>query len=233
MFKKGRQIKQILGISVDSTSISSVLSICEEFLISRGKFYVVTPNPEMMVLAQNDLEFKKALNNADLAIPDGWGLRWGNPEIGQRVSGREVMLGLIDKTRSKDIKTLLVGGKPGIAQAAAFKLGVLGITDPDIELINKIQPQLLFVALGHGKQEKWIAKNLPKLKVKIAMGVGGALDQVAKPWLIAPKWMQTFGLEWLWRLILQPWRIKRQFSLVKYVYLVLKEKMVKYRYAVK
>ena len=58
------------------------------------------------------------------------------------------MLGLIDKTRSKDIKTLLVGGKPGIAQAAAFKLGVLGITDPDIELINKIQPQLLFVALG-------------------------------------------------------------------------------------
>ena len=233
MFKKGRQINEILGIAVDSTSLRSVLTICEGFLSSRGKFYIVTPNPEMIVMAQSDLEFKKALNKADLAIPDGWGLRWGNPEIGQRVSGREVMLGLIDKSRSKGIKFLLVGGKPGIAQQAAFKLGVLGMSEPDIELINKIQPEVLFVALGHGKQEKWIAKNLPKLKVKIAMGVGGALDQVVHPWLVAPLRVQAQGLEWLWRLILQPWRIKRQLSLVKYVYLVLRQKMVKYNHAVK
>ena len=64
------------------------------------------------------------------------------------------------------------------------------------------------------------------------MGVGGA-GPSSQTVADCPQWMQTFGLEWLWRLILQPWRIKRQFSLVKYVYLVLKEKMVKYRYAVK
>lgn len=233
MFKKDRQINEILGIAVDSTSLRSVLKICESWLNNRGKFYIVTPNPEMIVAAQSDLEFKKALNKADLAIPDGGGLRFGNTEIGQRVSGREVMLALIDKTRSKGIKILLVGGKPGVAQAAAFKLGVLGMTEPNIELINELQPEILFVALGHGKQEKWVAKNLPKLKVKIAMGVGGTLDQVVKPWLIAPKCLQAFGLEWLWRLMMEPWRIKRQLKLVKYVYLVLREKMVKYRYAVK
>ena len=96
------------------------------------------------------------------------------------------------------------------------------MTEPSVAAINKIKPDLLFVALGHGKQEKWIAKNLPKLKVKVAMGVGGALDYIAKPWLRAPRLLQALGLEWLWRLALQPWRVRRQLSLVKFLWLVLK-----------
>ena len=126
------------------------------------------------------------------------------------------MLALI----KKGYKTLLVGGRPGVAQTAAKKLGVTGMTEPEVGKINKIKPDLLFVGLGHGKQEKWIAKNLPKLKVKVAMGVGGSLDYVANPYLRAPRFLQTFGLEWLWRLILQPWRIRRQLALFKFVYLV-------------
>ena len=73
------------------------------------------------------------------------------------------------------------------------------------------------MALGMSKQEKWIVKNLPKLNVKVVMGVGGALDQIAKPWLKAPKILQVIGLEWLYRLILQPWRIKRQWQLVRFL----------------
>jgi len=91
------------------------------------------------------------------------------------------------------------------------------MTEPSVEKINNIRPDLLFVALGMAKQEKWIVKNLPKLNVKVAMGVGGALDQIAKPWLRAPLLVRRAGLEWLYRLILQPWRLKRQWQLVRFL----------------
>jgi len=123
---------------------------------------------------------------------------------------------------------LLVGGRLGIAQKAANTIRTVlvgkptrtvleGLSEPDVIQINRIKPDLLFVALGHGKQERWIAKNLPKLNVKVAMGVGGALDQIAKPWLRPPGFMRVLGLEWFYRLVLQPWRIKRQLALLKFL----------------
>ncbi len=205
----------ILGVKVDRVTQTQALKIVDRWLKTSKKHYITTPNPEMIVAAQNDPEFKRILNAADLAIPDGVGLRLADSRL-RRLAGADLMLALI----KKGYKTLLVGGKPGVAQTAADKLGVLGITEPTLAAINKIKPQLLFVALGHGKQEKWIAKNLPRLKVKVAMGVGGALDYVAKPWLRAPRVVQFLGLEWLWRLILQPWRLKRQLARLKFIYLV-------------
>jgi len=214
----------VLGIKVDRVTLPQALKIVDLWLASgRSKHYITTPNPEMIVAAQKDPAFKRILNAADLAIPDGAGLRLADGRL-RRLAGADLMLALIKKGH----KTLLCGSKPGVAQTAAKKLAdpersrrVVGITDPNLSKINKIKPDLLFVALGHGKQEKWIDKNLPKLKVKVAMGVGGSLDYIAKPWLRAPQVLQTLGLEWLWRLILQPWRIKRQLSLLEFVYLVL------------
>src|SRR3989344_176999 len=210
----------ILGVKVDRVTLPQALKIVDHWLISgRSKHYITTPNPEMVVSAQKDPAFKRILNAADLAIPDGAGLRLADPKL-RRLSGADLMMALI----KKGYKTLLCGSKPGVAQKAAKKLGVMGISQPNLSKINKIKPDLLFVALGHGKQEKWIAKNLPKLKVKVAMGVGGSLDYIAKPWLRAPLLIQTLGLEWLWRLILQPWRLKRQLSLLEFVYLVITNK---------
>ena len=210
----------ILGVKVDRVTLPQALKIVDLWLISdRSKHYITTPNPEMIVAAQKDPAFKRILNAADLAIPDGAGLRLADPKL-RRLSGADLMMALI----KKGYKTLLCGSKPGVAQKAAKKLGVMGISQPNLSKINKIKPDLLFVALGHGKQEKWIAKNLPKLKVKVAMGVGGSLDYIAKPWLRAPLLIQTLGLEWLWRLILQPWRLKRQLSLLEFVYLVITNK---------
>ena len=217
MSKKGRCISQVLGVNVDRTDRSQVLKITEKWLNSGGKHYIVTPNVEMVMLAQENQEFKKILNQADMAICDGSGLRLADRRL-TSVAGTELMLALINRGHS----ALLVGGGPGIAQAAGRKLGVLGMTEPDIQTINRVKPDLLFVALGHGKQEKWIAKNLPRLNVKVAMGVGGALDQVVKPWLRPPKPVQAIGLGWLWRLILQPWRIKRQWQLVRFLWLMMK-----------
>jgi N-acetylglucosaminyldiphosphoundecaprenol N-acetyl-beta-D-mannosaminyltransferase len=94
-----------------------------------------------------------------------------------------------------------------------------------IKAINKFKPHLLFVAYGTPMQEKWIAANLKKLKVKVAMGVGGAFDILAGRVKRAPRRMRKMGLEWSWRLICQPWRWRRQLRLIKFVFLVLKEKL--------
>src|SRR3989344_347544 len=205
----------IVGVKVDRVTLPQALKLVSGWLKTSKKHYITTPNPEMIVAAQKDNEFRKILNGADLAIPDGVCLKLADLRL-RRLAGADLMLQLIKKGH----KTLLVGGQPGVAQKAAKKLGVMGMTEPDVTKINKLKPQLLFVALGHGKQEKWIDKNLKKLKVKVAMGVGGALDYVAKPWLRAPKLIRLLGLEWLWRLLVQPWRLKRQLALLKFVWLI-------------
>lgn len=197
---------------MDRVSLEEAVKLVGEWVKQDKKRYIVTPNPEFVMLAQKDKEFKKILNQADLAIPDGAGLRLADRRL-KRLTGVELMLSLI----KKGYKTVLAGGKPGVAKKAAEKLGVIGMTEPDVKKINETKPELLFVALGMGKQEKWIAKNLAKLNVKVAMGVGGALDQIVKPWLRAPVCLQACGLEWLWRLIMQPWRIKRQWQLVRFL----------------
>ncbi|MDZ7586975.1 MAG: WecB/TagA/CpsF family glycosyltransferase [Patescibacteria group bacterium] len=205
----------VLGVKIDQVTEKQALDIVADWVNSKKKRYIVTLNMEFVMLAQKDEEFKKILNQADLAICDGAGLRLADRRL-IRVSGVDLMLSLI----KQGYKTVLVGGKPGVAQKAAKMTRsnlVIGMMEPEMEKINKIKPDLLFVALGMGKQEKWIAKNLPKLDVKVAMGVGGALDQIVKPWLRAPKWVQNLGLEWLWRLMVQPWRIKRQWQLVRFL----------------
>ena len=201
-----------MGVRVDKVSLEEAVELVSGWVKQEKKRQIVTVNPEFVMLAQKDEEFKKIINQADLNICDGEGLRLKNKDL-IRVAGRDLMLELI----KKGYKTVLVGGKSEVAEKAAKKLGVFGMSEPNIEKINQIKPDLLFVALGMGKQEKWIAKNFTKLKVKVAMGVGGALDQVVKPWLRAPKILQLIGLEWLWRLAVQPWRIKRQWQLVKFV----------------
>ena len=214
---------KIFGVKVDQITLAQAVERVETWLKTSKKHYIVTPNPEIIMLAQKDEAFRKILNQADMAIPDGVGLRLVVPGL-ERVSGTDLMLELI----KKGYKTLLVGAKPGIAQKAVETLrsvlvgkptrtDLVGISEPDVQAINRFHPDLLFVALGHGQQETWIAKNLPKLNIKVAMGVGGALDQIAKPWLRAPKFIRQIGLEWLYRLILQPWRIRRQLALVKFL----------------
>jgi N-acetylglucosaminyldiphosphoundecaprenol N-acetyl-beta-D-mannosaminyltransferase len=217
MIKKARHINQVLGLNINVTPVDRLLSQLEEKIKANRKTFIVTLNPEMAILACKDAQFKDIINHADVVIPDGMGIVWALKRQGvnrvKRLSGADLMLKLI----KRGYKTLLVGAKPGVAQAAAKKLGVEGMTESDVVEINRIKPDLLFVALGHGKQERWIAKNLPSLKVKLAMGVGGSLDQIAKPWLKAPKFIQGIGLEWLYRLIVQPWRLKRQLALFEFV----------------
>lgn len=264
----------ILGIKVDAISRPQALALVDQMIRHGGQHIITTPNPEMLVAAQKDQEFRLALNRAALALPDGIGLMFAswilNSKLQCRVPGSDFVMDLMELSANKGYAVYLLGGKQGIAQAAAEKLKIkyqklkivgvdsgpsfnndsggkkLGfdktkpsfedprislLQDNYIERINDARPDILLVAFGHNKQEKWIAQHLHELpSVKVAMGVGGVFDFISGGIKRAPIIFRKLGLEWFWRLILQPHRIKRIWNAVAiFSFLVLKEKISKYR----
>lgn len=224
----------ILGIKVDRVNLPQALKRVEDFLGDEKKHFIVTPNPEIVVLAQKDYQFRQILNKADLAIPDGTGLIWASKILGSSLPERVTGVDLMEKTcqlaEKKGFTVGLLGGKGDTAEKTAR---VLETKFPKLRLrVFKendrivLKTDILFVAFGAPKQEKWITKNLVKTPVKVAMGVGGAFELIAGKQKRAPKFIQNSGFEWLWRLITQPWRIKRQLALPFFVFLVLKQKFL-------
>lgn len=236
---KGQKIGQILGINVTSTTIQSLLMRVERNISDSYKFYIVTPNPELVLMAQKNENLKKALNDATMSIPDGIGLKLAIPDL-HIIKGREFFLELIKLADEKVWKVFLLGGLNDEAKFAAQKLKSrfrnLKIesyegprlnqnTEPATEIDRKIQfdtidrinnfkPQLLFVAFGNPKQEIWIHENLSKLNIGGAMAVGGTFRYIAGQSILPPKWMAHLGLEWLWRLFTEPFRVGRIFRAV-------------------
>ena len=261
----------MFNIRLDSTSRSKVLAYVRDFINKKRKFYVVTPNPEIFLMAQEDKSLLNAINGATLALPDGVGLAMADrflkltaPKnilikipagilqgIGVGLSifvnkkwllsglnilkGREVFMDLVSLANKRGWKTFLLGGKGSEAQDVVEKLKLnykkvkfeyapgptlndeaKPVSESDIKMqndviyrINNFKPQLLFVAFGAPKQEKWIYEWLPKLDIGGAMVVGGAFSYIAGHSKLPPKWMEGIGLEWVWRLIAEPWRAGR------------------------
>lgn len=207
--------KYVLGIKIDDVDMDEALNIVHKWLQKRGKHYIVTPNPEFIMTSQKDLEFKKILNAADLSIPDGAGLKLSG-KVKNTIPGVDLMEKLVEKSIDWAVTIGFLGGQEGVAEKTAE---CLQKKYPGVK-IDFTSPDLLFVAFGHPKQEKWIYQNLPKLNVKVAMGVGGAFDYLSGRVPRAPIGLRNLGLEWLFRLIIQPWRVKRQLNLLKYIYLL-------------
>ncbi|MBI2019524.1 WecB/TagA/CpsF family glycosyltransferase [Candidatus Daviesbacteria bacterium] len=224
---------QVLGVKIDDISMPEALMVVEKWVWSPGKHYIVTPNPEMIVAAQKDEIFKEVLNSADLSIPDGVGLKLSG-KVKNTFAGVDFMEQLVKAATEKGFTTSFLGGREGVAEKCAERLkkkypGLKvvfaesgGEVDKDGNMRigdNSLPPcDLLFVAFGHQKQEKWIAKNLNKIPAHVIMGVGGSFDYLSGKVLRPPKVLRSLGLEWLFRLILEPWRIKRQVSLIKYLW---------------
>lgn len=226
----------ILGVKIDDVSVDQAIECVSGWIKEGGKHYIVTPNPEFIVAAYSDPDFKKILNKADLAIPDGAGLKITG-RIKNTTTGIDLMEALCQEASEKGWKVGLIGGRGGVATKAAEVLKKrypnLKITyaiegpqipenseDPDSQNVRK-QTDLLFVALGMGKQEGWIVESMKKVDSYVFMGVGGAFDYISGNVKRAPIWMRKLGLEWLFRLIVQPWRIKRQVNLLKFIYLLI------------
>lgn len=258
----------ILGVKVDKITLVQATDLAEGWLKGKnGKHYIVTPNPEFIMAAQKDSEFKDILNNADLAIPDGSRLGWASRVISEEdifkkillfplflfpikqlirfdtVAGVDLMEALCKKASDYGFTTGFLGGKNGVAKKTAeclrkryHKLKIKyaedgpgvdkngdQISTPKSNKYQKLKVDILFVGFGAVKQEKWIVKNLDKLPAEVAMGVGGAFDYLSGNVRRAPGWVRVLGLEWLFRLILQPWRIKRQLQLFNFVFLLLEK----------
>ncbi len=220
--------KYILGVKIDDIDINQSIEIVQDWLSKPGKHYIVTPNPEFIMTAQKDLEFKKILNDADLSIPDGAGLKLSG-RIKNTVPGVDFMEKLVEKSVDWGATLGFLGGRNGVAEKTAECLQKkypkikIAFAISDLAVSCQLSAvSLLFVAFGAPKQEKWIAENLPKLPVKITMGVGGSFDYISGKIPRAPKWLRHLKLEWLFRLVVQPWRIKRQIKLIKYLWLLTK-----------
>lgn len=233
--------KYVLGVKINDVSLEEAVKVVENWLKGKGKHYIVTPNPEFMMAAQKDKVFMDILNNADLSIPDGVGLKLSG-DIQSTTSGIDLMEALIKKAAEGGFTTGFLGGRDEVADKAAErlkkkypKLKIVfaesgGQIRKDGSLPSSISiptTDILFVAFGQVKQEKWIAKNLPHIAVKVVMGVGGAFDYLSGDVPRAPQWLRGLGLEWLFRLVIQPWRIKRQLVLIKFAWLITKNRLTK------
>lgn len=220
--------KVVLGVNIDDINTEETVSVVDGWLSGLKKHYIVTPNPEFLVTAQKDPNFKKILNDADLAIPDGVGLRIAG--VKNTVAGTDLMERLAGLAAKKSYSIGLLGGRDGVAVKTAKRLTArypgLKISYVQSEpVITRNGCDILFVAFGYPKQEKWIAENLNNIPVKVAMGVGGAFDYLSGRVPRAPKWMRISGLEWLFRLAVQPWRIRRQIKLIKFLTSIFQERI--------
>ena len=238
---------KILGVRFDLAGIHQAAGIVCDWLKDGKKRYIATPNPEFVVMAQKDDEFRNILKNADLSITDGRGMQLAARFLGmpvpERIAGTDFMAELCKKFLELQIPVFLLGGENGSAEKCAKKLisdfsnlQIAGFFEGDAgeagdtetaNAINRTNAQVVFVAYGAPKQEKWIARNLHKLiNIKAAMGVGGAFDYISGNVSRAPICMRKIGLEWLWRLFKQPRRFNRIFrAVIIFPLLVLKEKM--------
>lgn len=237
--KKSQKYVNILGIKLLSTQKNGLLAGITQKISHNKKFYIVTPNPELVLASEDDKNLKNALNAADYAIPDGVGLNYATRFLGfgeiNIIPGRKLFEDLIGLGYERGWKIFLLGGLGDEARGASavlkikhkglkirsFRGPILDkkgqaetkvnrkLEKDAVDRINRFSPNLLFVAMSNPKQEIWIHKNLPKLKVNCAMAVGGAFRYVAGMAKLPPKWMENLGLEWIHRLATDQKRIGR------------------------
>lgn len=205
---------------------------------------IATVNVEYAVRAWQDPEFRHLLESARLATPDSTGILWAlrreGIELSYRVGGSDLLWSLCLQAEEFGHRVFFLGGGEGIAAGAASRLlnayprllvaGTYGGSPaPEeerniVDLIRRSEVDILFVAFGSPAQDSWIARNLRETGASCAIGVGGSLDYVAGAARRAPPWMRKNNLDWLWRLMVQPWRWRRMLALPRFVALVLTSK---------
>lgn len=233
----------ILGVPVHDVTMTEALDLIGQFVSDGGTHQICTVNPEFIMAAQNDLEFRQILNRSALNLPDGIGVIWAarrlKQPIRERVAGSDLIYRLADRAARTGWKVFLLGASEGVAEQAAIKLrsiyasvAIVGTwvgsprSEDDDETVRRIQlsgADIVLVAYGAPKQDKWIDRNLARSGAKVGIGIGGSLDFVVGTQRRAPHWIQRLNLEWLYRLAREPWRWRRQLALPQFVWRVVTE----------
>lgn len=227
--------KDILGVRFDDVSRQEAAQLGAAMLEQDQFHYVVTPNPEFILAAEKDADFRQVLNSADLVIPDGIGVVYSAKILGtplkERVPGIEFAADMLAKLDQMGGRLYLLGAKPGVAQEAGRRIlerhpnivlcgthdGYFKDEEAVLLEVAAARPNLLFVCLGAPKQEFWMARNGAATGARILVGLGGSLDVFAGTVKRAPDLWVRLGLEWLYRLIREPWRFGRMLRLPQFL----------------
>ncbi|MBS4022237.1 MAG: WecB/TagA/CpsF family glycosyltransferase [Dethiobacter sp.] len=235
----------ILGMPVDAATYSSAVELAARSVDSHTPLWIMAVNPEKIIKTMDDPLLRRLLLKAGLFIPDGAGILLAGKLLGRpfpgRVTGADLLEALVGEAAARGWKIYLLGAAPGVAAAAADiwsarypGLVTAGVrdgyfTEPDepgvVAEIRSAGADLLFVAMGSPRQEKFIEKYHRELAVPVCMGVGGSFDVVSGKAQRAPVWMQRLGLEWSYRLLKNPRRILRMAALPRFILLVLAVKL--------
>lgn len=248
-FARPRRVA-IVGVEIDCVDFALTLDLLDAWVVQRRAAaaqgaalpcrQVCTVNPEFIVDARRDAAFAAVLRRAALCVPDGVGVLWAARRAGvtlhERVTGSDGIYRICERAAARGWRVYFLGAAPGIAEQTAQallarypRLVVAGTHSgsptaadwPEIERrLAESNADILFVAYGHPRQDLWIDARLEQLPAAVAIGVGGAFDFVAGVTSRAPRWMQRLGMEWLHRLLTQPWRWRRMLKLPVFVGMV-------------
>lgn len=222
---------RVLGVKVHNISFDETISQIESFIAEKSPHLIITLGTEMVMNAQKDLEFKQIIEAAPIVCPDGIGLIFAGKRYGykmkEKVAGVELVEKLVALSGKKGWNIFFLGAAEGVAEKAKQELlkkypdakitgtyhGYFKEDVPVLEAIKKAEPDIIFVALGSPKQERWYNEHAKELGIPVGIGVGGSFDVHSGQTERAPKWMIKCGLEWLYRLYSEPARWKRMCSL--------------------
>lgn len=251
MVIKNTATANILGCKVHLLNMNEAVQTVEQMIEEDlGCSQVVTLNAEIIYQTTKEIELQRIINQASLVTADGIGTVWAARTLGytqeERVSGIDLLYELCASGVTRGRKIYLLGAAPGVAEKAGQKLEqsypglkVCGtwhgyfseLEEPEIITdINSKSPDILFVALGAPKQEYWIDRKRAELRVPVCVGVGGSFDVIAGIKKRAPKIFIALNLEWLYRLLTEPARWKRQLALPAFILAVLKQKLGRHSY---
>lgn len=237
----------VLGVRVDRVSQAEALDRIMEIIAQRRTSgntlpcqQLITVNPEFVMAAQHNPDFRQAINAAALVVADGIGVVWATRYLKaptpERITGVDTLVELAKHCAASGYRLYLLGAAPGIAEEAAARLQELapGLQiagtyagspahaeeDEIIERVHAAHADVLCVAYGAPAQDLWIYRNLSRLPAALAVGIGGAYDFISGRQQRAPRLMQRLGIEWLYRLYREPWRWRRMLALPRFAFRV-------------
>ena len=230
----------ILDLPVHHVDMPAALDVIDGFIRDGSPHHIITADASMMVMAQHDADLRGIIARADLITPDSEGILWAARRQGralpERVSGVEIVERLCERSAQNGCRLYFLGAAPGVAEAAKSRMEakypgaqIVGtrngfFTDAELPAlldgIRACKPDVLCVAFGIPKQEKWINAHRDALGVPVLIGVGGTLDVLSDTVKRAPLAMRKLKLEWLWRVISNPRKISKVMLLPRFVRLV-------------
>ncbi|HEY3193752.1 MAG TPA: WecB/TagA/CpsF family glycosyltransferase [Candidatus Dormibacteraeota bacterium] len=234
---------RVLGVRVDCIDMAAAMARIEALVDAGGNHVVATVNPEFVMRARQDREFARVLESADLCLADGIGVVWAARRQGCTLDGPVTGVDLIPPLAAlcarRHFALFLLGAAPGVAddlagrlrsdhpglEVAAYAGSPAAASDAQtLRLIEAARPKVLLVAYGAPNQELWIDRLKERLDVAVSIGVGGAFDYLTGRIPRAPMWMRRAGIEWVFRLGRQPWRVRRMAVLPAFAVQVLRSR---------